>query len=54
MNLSLCVWLAVVAFVQVMAAAIEYNAIQNRVNGANGLFLFTAGVLSIASLPVGG
>lgn len=54
MNLSLYVWLAVVTFVQFMAAAIEYNAIRNQVNGANGLFLFTAGTLGIPSLPVGG
>jgi hypothetical protein len=54
MNLSLYVWLAVVAIVQLIAAAIEYNAIRNHVNGANGLFLFTAGVLSVGSLPVGG
>lgn len=54
MNMFLYVWLAAVAFLQLMAAAIEYNAIRNQVNGANGLFIFTAGVLSIGSLPVGG
>lgn len=54
MTLALYVWLAAIALLQLLAAAIEYNAIRQRVNGANGLFLFTAGVLSLASLPVGG
>lgn len=54
MTPALYVWLAAVALLQLVAAAIEYNAIRQRVNGANGLFLFTAGVLSLASLPLGG
>lgn len=54
MNFLLYVWMALVALVQVTAAAMEYGAIRNQVNGANGLILFMAGVLSLASLPVGG
>lgn len=54
MRLALYVWPSAVAILQLCAAAVEYNAIRQQVNGSNGLFLFTAGVLSLASLPLGG
>lgn len=54
MTLVLLVWLIAVILLQLLAAIVEYNAIRHEVNGANGLILFVAGVLSLGSLPVGG
>lgn len=52
MNILL-VWVAALALLFGLAAAMEWSAIRHRVNGANGLTILVAGVLGLASMPLG-
>ena len=42
------------AVILATATCIEYNALRQRIDSANGLVLLMAGVVSAMSLPVGG
>lgn len=52
MNITM-IWLAALALLFGIAAAMEAGAIRNRIDGANGLVIFVAGILGLFSVPMG-
>lgn len=47
------IWASLVAIVFSIAAYMEWIAIRDRINGANGLIYLVAGCAGLASVPVG-
>lgn len=47
------IWAGVVAAVFCLAAYLEWIAIRDRVNGANGLIFLVSGFAGLASAPIG-
>jgi hypothetical protein len=54
MNTFWLLWAGILALILSVATWMEYGAIRQRINGANGLTILMAGVVSALSLPVGG
>lgn len=54
MQIFWTLWGCALAVVMAAASWIEYNALRDRIDGANGLILLVAGVVSAMSLPLGG
>lgn len=54
MHIFWVIWCVVLTVILTVATWMEYNAIRQRINGANGLVLLVAGVVCLLSLPVGG
>ncbi|AWI54010.1 hypothetical protein DEH84_11670 [Aquabacterium olei] len=54
MNTFWMLWAGTLALILSVATWMEYSAIHQRINGANGLTLLVAGIVSALSLPVGG
>lgn len=54
MQIFLALWITALVMAMAMATWMEYSAIRDRINGANGLIILVAGIVSAVSLPIGG
>lgn len=54
MQIFWTLWGSALAVIMAAATWMEYNALRDRIDGANGLVFLVAGVVGAMSLPLGG